>query len=292
VFSEDFEDPLAIDAWAISVQPQNRTCGVWAHSTSLSQRPSTGSGGYALSDYTTACPNPRITTILESPAVNLNLTGLQSVTLEYDIYYNISNGGDTATVEVWDGATWQVVWASSGANLNDHQTFDVTAFAAGVTDFKVRFNYDDADRWYAVDNVTVTVDVVNVCATRVGPPPVPDGAGATGALHGDRLTPAGDSIAVTWDAASCTATEYNLLFGDLSNVSSHTLAGSECSIGTSGSHTWTAVPGGDLFFLVVGTDGSGTEGSWGDQSLLGERNGLTPSGECGTVAKEISGACP
>jgi len=52
------------------------------------------------------------------------------------------------------------------------------------------------------------------------------------------------------------------------------------------------VPAGNLFFLVVGTDGAGTESSWGVTSVFGERSGLVPSGECGIAAKDISGSCP
>jgi hypothetical protein len=63
-------------------------------------------------------------------------------------------------------------------------------------------------------------------------------------------------------------------------------------VGTTGSYTWSGVPAGDLFFLVVGTDGAGTESSWGMDSLPSERNGMTHSGECSTTVKEISSSCP
>jgi hypothetical protein len=52
------------------------------------------------------------------------------------------------------------------------------------------------------------------------------------------------------------------------------------------------VVAGDLFFIVVGTNRAGTESSWGTDSLSGERNGETPSGQCGVVAKDASGSCP
>jgi len=290
-FDEDFEDPGAINAWSVTVQPSNRTCGVWAHSTSATERPSSGSGGYATANFV-GCGNPRIDTILTSPVIDLSLSGIQSVTLDYDIYYNFLNGGDTATVEVWNGSAWQPIWTDTDADLNGHQSFNVTAYAAGVADFRVRFNYGTADQWFSVDNVTVVIDVVNPCATHFGPPSVPDGSGATTAMLGSRVTESGDTIDVTWDATTCAAATYNLLYGDLANVSSYTLSGSACGIGTSGSFTWSSVPAGDLFFLVVGTDGGGTEGGWGSHTFLGERNGLVPSGQCLTTAKEISGTCP
>jgi hypothetical protein len=75
-------------------------------------------------------------------------------------------------------------------------------------------------------------------------------------------------------------------------VGSYALLGSECSIGTGGSFTWNGVPPGDLFFLIVGADGAGTESSWGVDGLFGERNGPSASGECGSATKDISGSCP
>jgi hypothetical protein len=55
--------------------------------------------------------------------------------------------------------------------------------------------------------------------------------------------------------------------------------------------TWTTVPGGDLWFVVVGSDGAGVESSWG-LATDGERNGPSSSGTCGDTVKEISGTCP
>ena len=168
----------------------------------------------------------------------------------------------------------------------------MTAYAAGNPNFQVRFNFHDADQWFSVDNVTVTADIENVCTTVVGPVPAPSGAGSTSPLHGDRLALNGDQIGVSWDAGSCTAAGYNLLYGDLANVATNTLSGSQCAMGTSGSFTWNGVPVGDLFFLIVGTDGSGTESSWGASNPFGERNGVSSSGECSVTAKDISGSCP
>ena len=70
------------------------------------------------------------------------------------------------------------------------------------------------------------------------------------------------------------------------------LAGSECSLGATGSFDWVNVPTGDLFFLVISTDRAGIESSWGTDSLYGERNGETSSGQCGVVRKNASGSCP
>ena len=86
------------------------------------------------------------------------------------------------------------------------------------------------------------------------PIPVPGGEGGTAPLSCSKIGAAGDEIHVTWDATTCQADDYNLLFGDLDDVAGYLLQGSECAIGVSGGHDWNAVPTGDLFFLIVGVD--------------------------------------
>ena len=97
---------------------------------------------------------------------------------------------------------------------------------------------------------------------------------------------------MTWDASTCTASAYNLLYGNLADVAFYGLGGSECSIGTGGSYTWNGVPAGDLFFLVVGADGGSTESSWGVDGMGVERNGMGSSGECSVTEKLITATCP
>ena len=132
----------------------------------------------------------------------------------------------------------------------------------------------------------------DACPLPQGPHPVPDGRNGTTPLRASRLTAAGDSIQVTWDAISCPATDTNLIYGDLSNVASYALSGAVCSTGTSGSYAWTGAPAGNLYFLLVGTDTTGTESSWGLDGASQERNGSVPSGACGVTLKNAAGTCP
>jgi hypothetical protein len=53
---------------------------------------------------------------------------------------------------------------------------------------------------------------------------------------------------------TCAAFDHNLLFGNLVDVSSRNLQGADCNLGTTGNYDWSSVPGGSLFFLVVGVD--------------------------------------
>jgi len=118
-------------------------------------------------------------------------------------------------------------------------------------------------------------------------PPVPDGAFGS-PLRASRLS--ATSIGLTWDVASCSAPGYHVVYGTRAGLPTYQVAGGVCSLGTGGSFTWSGVPTGNLWFVVVGDDGA-VEGSWGDASA-GPRKGTTASGVCGKTSRVNSGACP
>ena len=101
----------------------------------------------------------------------------------------------------------------------------------------------------------------------------------------------GSSINVGWDASSCPAPGYKILYGPLSGVSSYALGGAVCALGTGGTATWSSVPVGDPWYVVVATDGAGTEGSWGN-ATAGPMGGATASAQCGDAARTNAGTCP
>ena len=108
-----------------------------------------------------------------------------------------------------------------------------------------------------------------------------------------RMTAAGDWIQVDWDATSCMATNYNLIFGSLADLSTYTVAGAECAIGVAGRHDWLDVPAGDLFFVIVGVDDTGVyESSWGTASSGEQRGGTSASWMCGVTTKDATEGCP
>jgi len=292
-FFEDFSSANSLNGWTITTGPGNHNCGEWFLSSGSSERPSNGSGQYVTANSRCQPLLPLTSASLDTPAIDVSIvSGLIGVTLEYDIYYNHQDGDD-ATVEVWDGAQWVVLWADSNSDFNSHAVHDVTAYAVGNPNFKVRFNYQNAngDRWFSIDDVEVKTEAVVVCDTGLGGPyAVPLGAGLTDPIRGDRVNVSGSEIDVSWDT-SCGATEFNLLYGDLGNVSTVALSGSECSLGSSGSYSWTSVPVGNLFFLIVGSDGIDVESSWGTDSNLGERGALAASGECGAAFKDVANTC-
>ena len=120
--------------------------------------------------------------------------------------------------------------------------------------------------------------------------PVADGSFGT-AMTGSRADASGSTIDLTWDVATCSSTDHHVLYGALANVASGTVSGAACDLGTSGSSSWTGVPSGDLWFVVVGDDDATSEGSWGT-TTGGERGGAGASGFCGIATRDNSGTCP
>jgi len=129
-------------------------------------------------------------------------------------------------------------------------------------------------------------------------PPPPQGAkpvadGSFGAaMTGSRIGASGSTIDVAWDVATCASADHHILYGDLASVASTTVLGAACDLGTTGSASWSGVPAGDLWFVVVGDDNATTEGSWGTDGSGAERGLGAVSGQCGVVTRDNSGICP
>jgi subtilisin-like proprotein convertase family protein len=116
-----------------------------------------------------------------------------------------------------------------------------------------------------------------------GNPPAPATALAASAITG--------GLHLTWGAGACPAPNYHLLYGSLAGLSTYALAGSVCGLGPTGSFDWSALPAGDLWFVVVSDNAAATEGSWG-LSSTGERNGTAASAACGFTQRSNAGTCP
>jgi alpha-tubulin suppressor-like RCC1 family protein len=109
----------------------------------------------------------------------------------------------------------------------------------------------------------------------------------------------GSSGTVTWDATNCASANYHIVYGYGSGLSSFSVSGGVCSLGTSGSATWSTIPSPAsdsskfLWFVVVGDNGAfpKTEGSWGLTSAGTERGGTANSGVCLVSAKSTTGSC-
>ncbi len=232
---------------------------------------------------------------LISPVIDLS--GAVTATLEFDHWFAWASTrrDELADVDVRSsntGGAWVNVaqWSGASSPNGEHVNLDISTEAAGAADVQIRFHYHNAQvelYWY-VDNITVDFSNPAYCnmttcaAPGSPPPPIPDD------ISVDRLTASGSEISVSWNG-QCAPAGAKILYGPLDQVSSHTVTGSVCGI--SNPETWTALPAGNLWFLVVSEDGAGAESSWG-QASAGERNGLTGSGTCGSTVKEITGTCP
>jgi hypothetical protein len=173
----------------------------------------------------------------------------------------------------------------------EHVVIDISAQAGNATNVQVRWHYYNAQQrlyWY-VDNVVVDFFAPEICnmatcaASASSPPPIP------GTMVAERTAADGSAISVTWGGA-CPPAGARILYGPLSQVGSYTVTGANCAI--SSPESWTGVPAGDLWFVVVSDNAAAVEGSWGRSSAGDERNGLTDSGLCGVTTKDLTGTCP
>jgi hypothetical protein len=284
-----------------------------------------GTGGGAAATWTTANPGSRTFTapmaapvaIVDSDNAGsggatqneelispiLDLSSATTVTLQFDQYFRWFSGGQNEKGDVdvrssVTGGAWVNVFRNQGASSPnpDHKTLNITPQAAGGSNVQIRFHYYDAafEWWWMVDNVRVDITSqagceMTPCAVAGTAKPVGDGSFGSPMLASrvDATT-----IDVSWDVATCTSTDHEILYGDLATLASYALSGSVCGIGTSGATSWSGVPAGDLWFVVTGIDGAGTEATWGADSTGGHRNGTTASGLCGNAARNNGASCP
>jgi hypothetical protein len=227
---------------------------------------------------------------------SLDLSQAQTVTLQFDQYFRWYTGGSSETGDVdvrssLTGNAWVNVFRNQGASSAnpDHRTINLTAQAAGASDVQIRFHYyqGEFEWWWMVDNVRIDITATAGCeSTPCAPLATARPVAQMTAARVDDTT-----LAVSWDVATCSSPDHELLYGDLAAVSSYAIAGAVCGLGTSGSATWSGVPAGDLWFLVTGVDGAGTEATWGD-ATAGPRNGTASSGQCGSSARTNGTGCP
>lgn len=125
-----------------------------------------------------------------------------------------------------------------------------------------------------------------------GLPEIPDGTNGSLPL---RVGMSPEGLPLSWDP-SCPTETTNLLYGALGDVSSLTVTGAICDIPTAfwpdgWLWWWNLVPEGDVWFLAVRDTPENVESSWGKASDGSERNGSTPSLQCGVVSKIPFGTC-
>lgn len=188
-------------------------------------------------------------------------------------------------------------------NLNDgigNFAFSQQFIATQASSCALMLDFDnDGDLDLALIDESVDEVILMENGGIAPPPAVPDGSTGSTPLTAARIDPAGNDLSVAWDRTICLdAGDYQILYGGGSTLASYTIDGSQCAIGTSSPYVWagspdpTADPLGWIWFLVVATDGSSTEGSWGDDSAGLPRVVAGPiSGECGMTVRDLSNSC-
>ena len=199
---------------------------------------------------------------------------------------------------------------STTADTISFSVYDTLVFAAGSlpTDGTSSLNKDPNDStdttFVAVNSPTNYAGQTGSVNAVSGPPAVPDGTRGTAPLTVSAGNPDASSLLVSFDTRSCTnAADYHILYGERRNLpaapgGTFSLLGSVCGIGGATPYTWAAVPqaqdgSGLIWFLVVSTDASGVEGSWGvdssNKECVGPGNGGA-SGIC-AVVKSVANTC-
>jgi len=199
---------------------------------------------------------------------------------------------------------------STDTDTISFSVYDTLIFASGAlpTDGVTSLNKDPNDAtdttFTAPNSPTNFADQTGSVNAAGGPPAVPDGTGGTTPMTVAALTRDGSSLRVSFDVASCTnAADHHILFGQRSGLPTAvggTFAplGSVCRIGNVVPYDWAGVPeptdGSSLiWFLVVTTDSTGVEGSWGVDSAGNECRGPGNGGASGTcaVVKSVANKC-
>ncbi len=108
-----------------------------------------------------------------------NSIGMAAINLSFLEYFRIYNGAgdlanETATIEVWDGTTWQPLLTQTEVTGNSGSF--TTPFARNLTipisyanaAMKIRFNYmANDDYWWILDNIKVTGTLNNQVETQI-----------------------------------------------------------------------------------------------------------------------------
>ncbi len=199
---------------------------------------------------------------------------------------------------------------STAADTISFSAYDTMTFPAGSlpTDGTRSLNKDPNDsadtRFIAINSPTNYADRTGTINAVTGPPGVPDGTGGTTPMTVAATTPAASTLRVSFDTTSCTnAADHHILYGQRSGLpllpgGAFGLLGGVCRIGSAAPYDWMGVPeasdgSGLIWFLVVATDASGAEGSWGVDSAGIERVGLGNGGSSGicAVVKNVANTC-
>lgn len=144
--------------WTNNIIAGNSGYDIWRYNNPGGRGPSSPiAGQFAIFDSDNLSSGGGAENVaLESPSVNT--TGYTTVKLKWDQFFaGVYNVTDGIFVEVWNGATWNVVYSNTTLaypGTASSQDIDVSAYAANIASTKVRFRWvGDWSWWWIVDNV-------------------------------------------------------------------------------------------------------------------------------------------
>lgn len=192
---------------------------------------------------------------------------------------------------------------STAGDTITYSPYDSITYGAGVlpTDGVRSINHSLVSAVNSPQNYAGQTGSVNA-----GPPPgVPDGTAGSVPMTVTKGDAAGTTLSILWDTATCSgATNHQIVYGSRSQLpaapgGAFAVDGGACTLGNASPLAWSSVPGasdgsGLLWWVVVATNGTSTEGAWGDDRSGAERVGPGSggvSGVCGMTAKNVTNAC-
>lgn len=251
-----------------TVNPGGRTIGApFASPWEIvdSQKAGDVSGGAATQNETLTSPS-------------FDASPCAAVRLEFSNQFHWFDGSldEIADVDVSTngGGAWTNVLRMQGAHdgypTPNTKTIDLSALASGQPNVKLRFHYYNGqnERWWAIDNVSVTCPVLS-CHVCPGSPP-----GEAGVSPPLTLSLTGATLALSWGgvSAGCSGADYAIYRGTLGSLHTgvYDHASVVCSTAGATAHAMPVPAGPALYFLVTALSPT-EEGSYGRSSSGAER---------------------
>lgn len=264
-----------------------------------------------------ALGSPVSWTNIKGSMPNTGVRRLRAHPTVHDTVYLVYAGYGAS--RIWKSVNKGAGWTNITGDLPDVPVNDLVIDPDGpgtivaATDLGIFRTDDDGAHWYGwsagyptVASIELTYDrdsgklrvgthgrsMWDWQESQAGPTAVPDGSAVPGkAMRLDKLD--ATTMRVRWDSIACTAWDYNLFYGDLSEVDRYLYSGAVCGIGTGGRAEFAipTTPSGNVFFVLASTDGAGSEGP---HTFLapGVPSSANAAGLCGITQQVASATCP
>ena len=233
----------------------------------------TGAGILTINALPAAPAAPTFTSVGQT-TLTVNWSAVSGATT-YDVWRQ-SGGSCTGAVKITGSPVAVTNYPDSGLTCNSQYSYFVTANNGCGTS----------------SNGTCNTQTTATCSA-----PLPNRVPYS--VTPNRITTANHGIdgAVIWDVSNCASSDYHILYGWGSGISTYATQGAKCNMTTSGTYSWTSMPdptvdpSNFMWFVIVGDNNSTTEGSWGLDSAGSERHPGSASNLCSCTTKDVTQTC-